>query len=123
MTPLSSFFDLRRKRSGLSAVGFYVASFIATAILGGIVAGVAVLFVPGTGSFEQGFAFGVQVGTIVAAISSALLCLLVVWKKKFLPHPGMLALVVCSAALGYLGGALLGMIIPSFLTTKTAKAV
>ncbi len=123
MTFLSSFFDLRRRRTGLQALGFYIVSFIATAILGGIIAGIAVLFMPTTGTFEEGFAFGVQVGTIVASACSALLCTLVAWRKGFLPRPDMMALILCSGVLGYLGGALLGMIIPSFLTTKTPKAV
>ena len=106
--------DYSRRRTTKEAVGFYIAYFVlilALSLLIGTLAGI----VRGN---ENSFNFGVQLGTMVATITSLTLSFLILNAKGLVSNYGYILLALLSGVLGYVGGGLLGLLIPAYLSTK-----
>jgi hypothetical protein len=105
--------DLEFKRSGKQAFGFYLAYFLLFIVIAFLVG--AVFY---NGQDQEG---AVKIGTIwgmrVSSLGSLILGLLVFQKKGMLSF-GKILLVVIAGILGYIGGALLGLIPVAWLTTQ-----
>lgn len=107
------------KRSNKEALGFYIAWVIFIMILAMFAGGLLGLF----SSAEKGESFdmGMRVGAITAIIVSGFMSFLVLKSKKRLSDFSSLVYILLSGVMGFVGGGLLGMLIPSFLTTKDSK--
>lgn len=104
------------KRSWQKAIGFYIA-YLALLVLIALVMAVfvGVIFaVPEEGAMN----FGIKVGIVVATIGCTGLSYLVLNKKKLLKSFLSLFYLVATFALGFLGGSLLGLLVPAYLTTR-----
>jgi hypothetical protein len=65
--------------------------------------------------------FGMKVGTGMAIVISTFLTYSILKKKGVLKEPSSLAYIFATCIFSGLGGALLGLIIPSFLTTENSS--
>jgi uncharacterized membrane protein YfcA len=103
-------------RTRWSALGFYVAWFFMAGIVGGLAGAGAGLLAPTTmGAFDS----ALLAGNVVAFLASVFLAFTIV-KEKNITHNTTL-FTVGTAILSALGGAILGLIIPAYLTTKTPE--
>lgn len=109
--------DFSYKRNWKGAIGFYLAYFIVCLMLGGI-GGALVGIQSEVTTFEEGFESGLGVGVMVAIVYSLAIALLVLVKKKLYKNFGYVILALLSGVLAIFGGALLGLIIPAFMTTR-----
>jgi len=82
--------------------------------MGGVVAGLLSLVVENESSFE----FGLRMGNIVGIITSLVLSFLILNKKGLLNNPVYLIIALLSGLLAYFFGGLLGLIPPTFLSTR-----
>ncbi len=104
--------DFGYKRSGLQAVGFYIVYLILTIItaaVGGIFFGMA--------SGSNNFGLGQKIGMIVSILFAMIFSFLILQSKKMLNNYMYIGLAIAAGVLAYLGGGLLGLIIPAYLTT------
>lgn len=105
------------KRTGKQAFGFYLAWFVLALLLGmavGLVTGVAAPQI----TPEAGFSFGLIVGAVVGVIYCVTIGILVARGRGILGEFKTILLIVGTAILAGLGGGLLGLIIPAYLTTR-----
>ncbi|OGG49403.1 hypothetical protein A3C18_01235 [Candidatus Kaiserbacteria bacterium RIFCSPHIGHO2_02_FULL_54_11b] len=110
------------KRSVKEAIGFYIAWF-AVLLLVSIVASLVASSLTQTdaSTFEEGYALGVKIGAVIAFFSSTFLAVMIAKDKKILSNFGPILLVLLTALLAALGGGLLGLIIPAYLSTRDAQ--
>jgi hypothetical protein len=106
-------FKLSTSRSGFQAVGFYFCYLILFIMCGGLVGAIACVI--SGGGFDTGLRAG-QVFAILACPSLAIAILKA--KRKF--TFGYVVLALLSGVLAVYGGAILGMIPVSFLTTRNS---
>lgn len=110
--------NLSYQRSTLEAFGFYLAWLLLIMVASSALAYIlALYFVENIG---DEFKFGVRVGSILAVVVCTVLATLVAYKKKV----GIFSTVLYALGtfiLTALVGGLLGLIIPSFLTTRKVK--
>ncbi len=106
--------DFKYQRTGVQALGFYFAYLVLIILVSVILASILGLI---TGN-ETNFGFGARIGLITSVISVLLICYLVIKNKKLTKEFLYIILLLCSAILAYFGGGVLGLIIPSYLTTK-----
>lgn len=104
--------NLSRKRSTKEALGFYLAYLLLTIIIS-MVLGATL----GLANNQNTFEYGVRVGTATSVIVSIILSILQLKEKNLLTNFSLLIFALCSGIFAYLGGALLGMIIPSYFST------
>lgn len=105
-------------RSTKEAFGFYLAYFLLIVVSAGVLSGIAgILFFPDIDP-EQGFELGQRIGAVVALISCMFLSMHVLRSKKLSNNFSSYIFFAATAALAFLGGALLGMIPVAYLTTK-----
>ncbi|OGC05730.1 hypothetical protein A2526_05590 [candidate division WOR-1 bacterium RIFOXYD2_FULL_36_8] len=102
--------DFGYKRSALQALGFYLAYFFLLLMIISLVGAVM-------GLFGYGFMEGLKMGALFAIVISILLSILIVTAKNLLNFM-YIFLIIVAGMLAFLGGALLGLIIPAYLTTK-----
>src|SRR3989344_3677755 len=98
--------DFSYKRNWKEAVGFYLAFFVLLIIISVLLSGMLVVM-----GLIDGFEEGSRFGTIMAVIFCSIISILLLKKKKLLNNFGYIILSL-------IGGALLGLIIPAFITTK-----
>ncbi len=108
--------DFRHARSLVQAIGFYLVYVIV-----GIVAIGALGFIAGLVNRDFGFEQGMTLGTVVAAVASLALSLVVLRAKGLLGHLGFLAVAVLSGASALAGGLILSMLFVAFLTTRQPR--
>ena len=101
------------KRNWKEAIGFYIAFLILGLVLGGI----AAVF-GGASSGNATFNEGVKIGALVSIIYCLLISGLLLKEKRLFKNFVYILLALVSGLLAGLGGGLLGMIIPAFLTTR-----
>ena len=111
--------NLEIKRSWKEAVVFYIVYLIATLIIGVVLTVFAAIIFNVTP--ENAKDFGIKVGTGMAIVISTFLTYYILKKKGILKEPSSLAYIFATCVFSGLGGALLGLIIPSFLTTESVK--
>jgi len=105
MNIFSHLTDFGYQRNWKEAIGFYLAYLVLTMLVGGLLAGVtSTFFVPETDSFEQGFDFGVKVGTFVAVVITLLLGGVILKKKNLLHGFGYILLLLVSGILAFFAG-------------------
>lgn len=104
-------------RSGSQAFGFYITYLFIGFIAGGIVGGLSTTFTHAQ-TFQEGFAVGAKVGPIFAVVYVTFICILLAKAKGFQKNMLYIILLLLSVAVSLFGGALLGLIIPAYLTTK-----
>jgi len=78
---------------------------------------VVVLF-PATDTFKEGFDVGKRVGAIGSLVVCTALAFVVARDKKILGQFRSILLILGTAVLAGIGGGLLGMIIPAYLSTR-----
>ena len=105
--------DLGFKRSPLQALGFYFAYLLLGAFISGIAAPLAVAL----GIADSGFSSGVQVGAAVIIPFCIAMAIGIGVKKGIALEFKMLVFYVVTGIFAYLLGALLGMVVPAYLTT------
>ena len=111
--------DFSYTRSGKEAFGFYLAYLVFVIILSDVVSG---LFIGlGFVNAGQGFNTGMRLGTAVAITCSTIISLLIVSQKKLAGNFGYILLSLVAGLLASAGGSLIGLIIPTLLTTKKVK--
>jgi drug/metabolite transporter (DMT)-like permease len=103
------------QRSASEAVGFYIAYFIAIVFVAAIVGGVAGAL---NINAELSFQHGLVLGNILAAIACLGLALIIVVHKRLLTNVWCMLLVLLTAVLAFVGGALAGLIPVAYLTTR-----
>ena len=107
-------FGLVRSRS--QAIGFYLA-YLALLLVIAMIVGMAVgLTLPANSDFYNQ---GVGIGAVFSALACPFLSYMVLKKKNMLGSFSSFVYIVAAAGLGLLAG-ILGMIIPAYLTTKSA---
>jgi hypothetical protein len=110
-------FDLSYQRTGLQALGMYLAYGVLN-VLVAFVAGMVLSLLNPAATFDD----GVRVGTLVVVISCVIVGGLMVHKKGMVNFKGI-ALVILAGLLAGFGGTLLGMIPVAYLSTQPGKTV
>ncbi len=115
--------DFSYKRNWKEAIGFYLAYLLLAVILGGVF-GALLSTSTNAQTFQEGFNAGLQsnVGPMVAIIYIAIISVLLLIKRKLYTKFRYLILIVINLILAILGGGLLGLIIPAFMTTREVSA-
>ena len=106
--------DFSKHRTLKEAVGFYLAYLILGMLVGALS---ALVFAPQGNSDAETIQNATRVGMVIAPLYSAAITILVVVKREQKSAVGFLAIGL-SLVLGYLGGAMLGLLPASYLTTK-----
>lgn len=107
--------NLKLRRTGKEALGFYIAYLVFTILAAVIVSGVL-------GAFSgNGAQFSVGSDTLTGIVVCLVLSYLIVKKKKLTSNFANLLLILLSGALAYYGGGLLGLIPVAYLTTKPSS--
>jgi len=107
------------KRNWKEAIGFYLAYFLVGLILsavGGALSGIQ----SGATTFGEGFNSGLVIGAMIAIVYSLIISFVVLIQRKLYKNFGYIILALLSGLLAEFGGLLLGLIIPTFITTKGA---
>lgn len=113
--------DLNYTRSGKEAIGFYLAYLLLIVIVSAIAG--AIFGSTGMMHSQNGFYTGMKIGTLVAIISCITLSYLIIGGKKSSSKFSSILLALIAGILAMIGGGLLGLIIPSYLSTLgTTKA-
>lgn len=105
--------DFAKVRTHKEAFGFYVVQFA----LALIAAGVASTFY-GVAVGSNSFMTGIKIGSIVAGAWSIVAAFMVLRGHRLTGRAGLVAAAIASGIVGLFGGALFGLIIPAFLTTR-----
>jgi len=111
--------DFSYARSGKEVLGFYLAYLLFIIILSAVVSSVLI----GSGFVDpgEGINTGMRLGTTVSVTCSIVLSLLMVQKKKLSGNFGYILLSLMAGLLASVGGGLIGLIIPTYFTTKKIK--
>ena len=106
----SKLFDLRLKRTGKQAFGFYVVYLLLLLLVAMLLGGVVGLI------SGLGFQAGLKVGQLMAIIVCLVVSFMILNYKKSL-SPGNVILALLAGILAMVGGGLLGLIPVAYLTT------
>ena len=106
-------------RTPWQAFGFYLAYFLLMLVVAEIVA-FACAIVFGV-SDANAYSYGLGVGAIIASVGSTYIAFLILKYKGSLKDFSSILYMVATLALGLFGGALLGMIIPAYLSTRKGQ--
>jgi hypothetical protein len=108
--------DLSMVRSTKQAIGFYIAYLLLFFLAGALVGGV--LGITQAPSFENYIPLVVTLGSVVI---DAIICIFMIRAKNLGFAYWFLALLSC--ALAAIGGGLLGLIIPAYMTTRERATI
>jgi uncharacterized membrane protein len=108
------------KRNWKEAIGFYLAYFLLGLMLSGI-SGVIFGTLSEATTFREGFNSGRHAGAVVSIVFCLVIAVSLLVQKKMHQNFGYVILALLSAMLAAFGGALLGLIIPAFMTTRGAS--
>lgn len=106
--------NLRKRRRGLEAFGFYLAYLVLGALFGGFAGGVSGAFHK-SATFMEGYRMGTQYGSIVAMIYCPLLCVLILRAKRNYTFLSILLVPISGVLAVFL--AVLGGLIPAAILT------
>lgn len=101
------------QRSGVQALGFYIAYLVLIVILAAVIGGIS-----GAMSGSDSFEFGVRLGQLIAIAGSMYLAYRVTSDKKMEKEFSSILLVGLAGLLAVFGGGLLGLIPAAYLTTQ-----
>ncbi len=101
------------KRNWKEAVGFYLSYLLMGLILGFIAGALFGIIMPNRNLSE-----GLKIGVIVGAIYTLIISSIVLVQRKLYKNFGWIILTLLSVILTIFGGAILGLIIPAFMTTR-----
>ncbi len=90
-------------------------------VLGALSVLASIIVFSGTETFKEGIALGIRVGTFVSLFMSTGLAFVVAKEKEILGEFQSVLLVLATAILAGLGGGLLGILIPAYLSTRDAR--
>lgn len=107
--------DFSYQRSGVQAVGFYIAYFIVFILIAALLGGFSSLL---GGSEAQAVERATQLGIVTVTIGTPIITFLVASKKKLTHQFPVVLLIVVSGILAMFAGALLGLLPAAYLTTK-----
>lgn len=110
--------NLGLKRTATQAIGFYLAYFLLILIVGFILGGIGGAFM---GDNENAFNIGANLGIVISIIITLILGFLILREKKLLNSYGYILIVLISAAIALFAGALGGLILIAYLTTRQSK--
>ena len=113
--------NLGMKRTRLQAAGFYIVYLILVIVVIEILAVSYALLIPTAA--ENASDIGVGIGTVAAAIACAVLSYVILSQKRLLRQFSSIVYIIIAAALGLLGGGLVGLLLVAYLTTKDAAPV
>lgn len=99
----------------MQAIGFYIAYLVLTILVAMLAGAIGGLIFPQTDDY---FRTGMNLGAIIAIIVSLALSLGILQKKKLTNNFILLILALVAGVLAFMGGGLLGLIIPAYLTTR-----
>lgn len=108
--------DFSYKRKGWEILGFYLAYFVLSLVIGGI-AGALSSYIVGAQTFDQGYASGIKAGMYVAPLFVIVLTVLVIRAKKAINF-GSILLGLLGILTTFVGGTLLGLIFVSILSAR-----
>lgn len=111
--------NFAKNRTNKQAVGFYLVYVIFSVLLGAVIGGFFGAILGGDDSAAR-LEAATRTGAIIAPIFSMIIFFLI-YRKKRLNSMSFLFLGLLSAVLALLGGTLLGVIFPAFLTTVPAS--
>ena len=107
--------DFKYHRKTNEAIGFYLAYLLFVIVASGALGAFAGTFMGnGHGAYRQ----GLRIGTMIAMLTSCGLSFTILHYKKRLNNLGYIILACLSLLLASLGGAVLGLIIPAYFTTR-----
>lgn len=107
------------KRNWKEAIGFYVAYTFVGLIVGGIVSGLAgSLQLYSTGADKPIDVGLLALGDVLAIIYSLIISFMVLIQRKLHKNFGWIILALMSGIIALLGGWLLGLALPAFMTTR-----
>ncbi len=105
--------DFSYKRNVSESIGFYLAYLLLILI---IAVACAMLITATTGN--SSFLLGAIIGKIIALLLTGVIGCMVLYKKKLGKNILFVFLVILSAVLSYYTGAIIGMAIIAYLTTR-----
>ncbi len=111
--------DLGYTRSGKESLGFYLAYLLVIIIIGTLASAVFGNFVHP----HHAFYTGAKIGTLTAIIICITLSYLIIGQKKLTGKFSYILLTLLSGILAMIGGGILGLIVPAYLSTKGTKSV
>jgi hypothetical protein len=109
--------ELSYTRSIKEAIGFYLA-YLLLIIIAGAIAG----FLFGGINSVNSFYAGIDIGTIISVIASLILTYLIFMAKKRTKSFASLLLTLVAGFLAMIGGGILGLLIPAYITTTGEKS-
>lgn len=101
------------KRTGIQAVGFYIAYLVLIVVLAAVIGGITGV-VTGSNSFE----FGLRLGQLVAIAGSMFIAYKITSEKKIEKEFSSILMVGLGGLLAVFGGGLLGLIPAAYLSTQ-----
>ena len=114
--------DFAYTRSTKQAIGFYIVWLLVLIVISGSLALSYEIVAADPGkTFAEGYAVGIRIGSIFAFIASAFFVVRVAMAKKRFSDSKMILYVLGTLVLVIIGGGLLGLIIPAYLTTLPVK--
>src|SRR3989338_1590812 len=105
--------DFSYKGNIIEALGFYLTYLLLT-LIAVVICAILIEVITGNSSFL----LGTIIGKIIALIFSAVAGCMVLYKKKLVKNMLYIFLVILSAVLSYYAGAIIGLILIAYLTTK-----
>jgi len=108
------------RRNPKEATGFYLAYLLVGFLLGGVFGGLSAL-TQNTVNFEEAFQAGAKIGAIVGTLYCAAISCMVLLYRRLHTNLGYILLALVGIIASFFGGALLGLIVPAFLTTRDAE--
>ena len=110
--------DFSYKRTGLQAVGFYLAWGALTLVVVGVLGFLfGLMLISSQESTSQIATTGAHIGTFLAFVTTLVIACKIAVAKKNVRETKTIVLIILTGVLSILGGALLGFIIPAYLTT------
>ncbi len=109
--------DFGHRRTAKEALGFYIVYLLATALFAAIIGALAGVFIQ-----ENAFEAGVQFGTVIGIIVSITLSFLILSKKGLTNSYLLLLLALFGGLLQLVGGGIVSLIVPAYLTTVKKKS-
>lgn len=111
--------DFSYKRNRKEAFGFYFAYVFLAMIIGGVL-GALLSTTSDAKTFQEGIDAGLEsnVVPVVTILYVTLISVLVFLKRKLHRSFRYIVLIVLNCFFAFLGGAILGLILPAFMTTR-----
>lgn len=116
----SNLFNFGYERSGIQAVGFYIA-YLILFMLVGVIATLANIYLFPHADIQASNLAAVKIGKAISLIGSTYLCMVIARKKGFMIHYKTFFLMLLSGVLATFIGAIGGLIPAAYLSTSKMK--